>query len=189
MWVKRVVVILLMMGSAQTFAAAVDLRLSDKSAEFTYLFQNSTFYSGGADVGASFFYNTDDDLMLSVSWLVSGPGLEQVEGLSYGIGIKGYALSIDKPEQDGGAFALGGQLRYRLPGQLPIAIVAEGFISPKITSFSDIENIVELRTAAEFEINQGTKAYVGYRSLEADLNKDSNYELDASLHVGVRLSF
>ena len=189
MWARWVVAVLLMVGSVQTYAAGLDLRLSDESAEFTYLFQTTTLYSGGADVGASFFYNADEDMMVTASWLVSGRGLGRHEAISYGVGIKGYMLFVDKPEQDGGALALGGKFRYKLPLQISMAVVAEGFISPKITSVSDVDNVLELRAAAEFEINQGTMAYVGYRSLEVDLDKDKNYELDNSLHVGVRLSF
>lgn len=189
MWTRSVVALLLMVGSAQTLAAGLDLRLSNESAEITYLLKTSAFYSGGADVGAGVFFNEDDDWVPSISWVVSGQGLGQVKALSYGVGVKAYGLFVDKPEQDGGAIAIGGHLRYLLPVNMPIAVVAEGFTSPKITSFNDVDNILELRLSAEFEVNQAARAYIGYRSLEADLDKESNYELDNSLHVGVRLTF
>ncbi|MCF6282114.1 MAG: YfaZ family protein [Candidatus Polarisedimenticolaceae bacterium] len=178
-----------MVGSAQTFAAGLDLRLSDESAEFTYLFQSSSFYSGGADVGAGVFFNNDDDLMLSLSWVVSGQGLGESEALSYGVGVKGYGMNIDDLEQDGGAVAIGGQLRYLIPGQVSVAVIGEGFISPKITSGGDVDKVVEFRIAAEFEVNKDTSAYIGYRSLEVDLDEKSDYEMDKTLHVGIRLGF
>lgn len=189
MWARLGAVLCLMVGSVQSHAAGIDLRLSDESAELTYLFQSSSFYSGGADVGAGLFYNNDDDVMLSVSWVVSGPSLGANEAFSYGVGIKGYGLAIDELEQDGGAVAIGGQLRYLIPGPVSVAAVGEGFISPKITSFADIENMTEFRIGAEFEVNKETSAYIGYRILEVDLNKKNNYEVDKSLHIGIRLGF
>jgi hypothetical protein len=189
MWARLGVVLCLLVGSAQSHAAGLDFRLSDESAELTYLFQSSSFYSGGADVGAGIFFNDDDDVMLSGSWVISGQGLGANEAFSYGVGVKGYGLKIDDLEQDGGAIAIGGQLRYLFPGSVSVALVTEGFVSPKITSFADVDNVAEFRVAAEFEVNGQASAYIGYRSLELNLDKKDDYEMDKNLHVGIRLSF
>ncbi len=189
MWTRLGVILCLMVGSVQSHAAGLDLRLSNESAELTYLFNSSSFYSGGADVGAGLFINNDDDMMLSLSWVVSGQGLGANEAFSYGVGIKGYGLMVDELDQDGGALAIGGQLRYLIPGPVSVAMVAEGFISPKITSFADVEKMTEFRIAAEFEVNKETSAYIGYRILEVDLDEKNGYEVDENIHIGIRLAF
>ena len=189
MWVRAIAVVLMVMGSAQVWADGVDLRLSDESAEFSYLFRTPDFTYGGADVGVGIFFNEDDDLMASASWLMTGRGVDAAKALHYGIGVKAYLISVDEPSQDGGALAIGGQVRYVVPAQLQMAVLAEGFLAPKITSFSDVESVKDFRVAAEFEVTPSTKAYLGYRVVEVDLDEDGDYEMDSDVHVGVRLSF
>lgn len=173
----------------QVQAKGLDLRLADETAEFIYLTESSTFGYGGADTGLGFFYNDADDMMFSASVMVSGHGAGNNRPLQLGVGVKVIFADLDLPDMTAAALAVGGQIRYVIPSPTPIALLAEGFISPDITTFSDAEQTFEYRFALELEVTPSARAYVGYRKIEIDLTGLGDYEMDDDVHLGVRLAF
>ncbi len=174
----------------QAQAKGLDLRLSDKTAELIYLTESSTFGYGGADMGLGFFYNDADDVMFSASMMVTGHGAGNNRALKFGVGVKLLGAELDEPDLTAAALAVGGQIRYVFPSTTPFALLAEGFISPDITSFSDAEQMLEYRFALELEVTPSARAYLGYRKIEFDMtNGLKDYEMDDEVHLGVRLAF
>jgi len=184
---------LLVLPVSNVIAAGVDLRLGSKTAEFMFLSESATFGYGGADMGFGLFLNENDDVFVTGSILVSGSGDGDVRGLHFGVGGKVYAGILEFPSpvenQNGGAIAIGGQIRYVSPGRTPLAFVVEVFGAPAVTSASDFEGLVEVRVALELEVTPSARAYIGWRSLEVELNNTSEIEVDDKGHVGVRFSF
>ena len=173
----------------QVQAKGLDLRLADKTAELIYLTESSTFGYGGADMGLGFFYNDADDVMFSAVAMVSGHGSGNNRPLQFGVGVKLAFASLDVPDLESGALSVGGQLRYVIPATTPVAFLAEGFVSPDITTFGDAEQTLEYRIALELEVTPSARAYVGYRKIEIDLTGLGEYEMDDEVHLGVRLAF
>ena len=182
---------------SNAFASGLDLRLSSETAELVYLTESATFGYGGADMGFGAFINEDDTLIGTGSILVSGSGDGDVRGLHFGVGAKAYVGIIDLPSpidnQSGGSIAIGGQVRYVFPGRTPLAILAEGFYAPDVTSASDFKGLREVRLSLELEVTPSARAYIGYRSIEVELSngilKGNEIELDDKGHIGVRFSF
>lgn len=188
---KALLSIMLLVPIAETSATGIDFRLGSKTAEVVVLTQSSTFGYGGADIGYGFFFNENDDYMASGSMLVSGSSSGDVRALHFGVGAKAYLGSLDfVPERlEGGSLAIGGQIRYVFPASTPIAILAEVFLAPSVTSLSDFEGLNEYRAALELEITPSARAYLGYRQLKVELDNGAKYKLDNKAHVGVRFSF
>lgn len=181
------------LSTSSVFAGGIDFRLGSKTAEMIYLTESATFGYGGADMGFGVFINERDDLMGTASILVSGSGDGDVRGLHFGVGSKIYMGILDLPSpadnQEGGALSIGGQVRYVFPGKMPFAILVEGFGAPGVTSLSDFEGLREFRGAIELEVTPSARAFIGYRTLEVELNNGSKIELDDRAHIGVRFSF
>lgn len=195
---RKAIIILAILPFSNVFATGMDLRLGQETAEFVYLTESATFGYGGADMGFGAFINEDDTVIGSASILVSGSGDGDVRGLHFGVGAKVYTGIIEFPSpidnQSGGALTIGGQIRYVFPGKMPLAILVEAFGAPDVTSFSDFKGLREVRVALELEITPSARAYIGYRSLEVELDsslglKDNEIDLDDRGHVGVRFSF
>jgi hypothetical protein len=195
---KTIIIILAMLPVSNGFASGLDLRLGTEAAELVYLTESATFGYGGADMGFGLFLNEDDAFIGTGSILVSGSGDGDVRGLHFGVGAKIYAGIIDFPSpidnQTGGSVAIGGQVRYVFPGSTPLAILVEAFGAPDVTSASDFKGLTEIRLALELEVTPSARAYIGYRSLEVDLDsgvgvKDDEIDLDDKGHIGVRFSF
>jgi len=176
---------------APAYGAGADISLSDDTAYLRFLADSSSLGYGGADIGAGVFFNEADD------WLVSGNLLVSNNPASgnpwqFGVGAKTYYAEIDRfrDDDDVGALALGGLIRYHFPSATPTAIAVEGYTSPEITTFGEADRFHELNLRAEIEIVPSTRAYVGYRLMEADLdNRSGEYEFDDNIHVGIRLFF
>jgi len=181
----------LLVAASQVQARGVDIRLANEVAAVQYLTESSTFGYGGADVGVGFLFNDDNDTMFSAEAMVSGNGAGNNRALKFGVGAKLIGTYIKFLDDTMGALAIGGQVRYVIPASAPIAIMAEGFIAPKIVSFSGADQYSEFRIALELEVTPSARAYIGYRNVSVDITNGngSDYELDDSAHIGVKLSF
>ena len=192
---KKIAAILtIAMVATQANARGFDLRLADETAEVIYLTESSTFGYGGADVGLGFLFNEADDLMFSGAVMVSGHGAGNNRALKFGVGGKLVMAILDDRnntvrDEEFGALAIGGQIRYVVPSSTPVAFLAEGFIAPEIVSFSGAEQYTEYRFAIELEVTPSARAYIGYRNIEFELEGGAEIELDDDPHIGVRIEF
>ena len=179
--------------AGQAHARGLDLRLADETAEVLYLTESSTFGYGGADVGLGVLFNENDDYMFSGSAMVTGHSAGNNRSLQFGVGGKlALALLDDRGpgfDEEFGALAVGGQIRYVIPSSTPVAFLAEGFIAPKIVSFSGAEQYTEYRFAVELEVTPSARAYLGYRNITFDLEGGPEVELDDDPHIGIRIEF
>ena len=92
----------------------------------------------------------------------------------------------------GGAVAIGGQIRYVFPGSTPFAVLGEVFYAPEVTSISEWDRLLEYRLALELEVTPSARAYIGYRMLEVEFDTfgtSVDYEVDDSANIGVRFEF
>ena len=92
----------------------------------------------------------------------------------------------------GGAVAIGGQVRYVFPGNAPLAVLGEIFYAPEVTSISEFNRLLEYRVALELEVTPSARAYIGYRMMEVKFDTAGtsvNYEVDDSANIGVRFEF
>ena len=172
-------------ANANDFEAA----LSKETAQFTFRSDSSLIGWGGADLGLGFFYNDDSDFIAQAS-LVQMRQPSEDTPLTFGVGVKAYLGQLDDPDQDVVAFAVGGEVRYTIPGTMPMAVYARGFYAPDITSFSDTKEVVDLTIRFQLEILPETVGFVGIRRLEFDTDDKSSYTADDdNVHIGVRLTF
>lgn len=170
---------------ANDFEAAV----SSETAQFTFRSDSSLIGWGGAELGLGLFYNEADDFVGQMSLMQRRQASEN-NPLTLGVGTRLYLGDLDNINQSIAAVAIGGEIRYTIPGVMPMALYLTGHYAPKITSFSDTEEVQDINLGFQIEILPQTTAFVGYRSLKLDLKRASGYELDDDrIHVGVRFTF
>lgn len=186
---RAFVSILLLVAANQVKAAGFDFRIADQAAEVFYLYKSSTFGYGGSDVGWGVFFNEDDDIMISGSLLVSGNGAGGKRALQFGVGVKGFVADIASADLQGGGLGIGGLIRYVFASSTPVAILVEAYTVPAITAFGDADDFTEARFALELEVSPSARAYLGYRSMTLRTESNQDYDLDDSVHVGVRIGF
>jgi hypothetical protein len=170
---------------ANDFEAA----LSTETAQFTFRSDSSLIGWGGADLALGLFYNDDDSLIAQGSLMQMRPASEETP-LTFGVGVQAYAGSVDNNDDNVVAFAVGGEIRYTIPGTMPMAVYGRGFYAPKITSFADAEEVTDFTVGFQIEVMPQTIAFVGVRHLEFGIEDKNDYKADDNnIHVGVRLTF
>ena len=174
--------------SANTHANDFEATLSKETAQFTFRSDSSLIGWGGSDLALGMFFNEQDDYVAQAS-LMQMRQASQEAPLTFGVGVKAYLGQLDEPDEDMFALAIGGEVRYTIPGTMPMALYARGFYAPEITSFSGAEEVTDYQIGFQIEALPQTIAFVGVRSFEVEVD-GGDYELDDDrLHFGVRLTF
>ena len=178
-------IVLLSPAGASDFEAA----LSSETAQFTFRSDSSLIGWGGSDLGLGLFYNDESDFIMHASLTQMRQASEEAP-LTFGVGVKVYLGVLDDIDQDVFALGIGGEIRYTIPGTMPMAVYLRGNIAPEITSFLDSEGVLDYELGFQIEALPQTIAFVGIRHLEFDTDDDSDYEADDdNIHFGVRLTF
>lgn len=180
---------LLLATSLQATASDFEAALSSDTAQFTFRSDSSLIGWGGADLSVGLFYNENDDFMLSAG-LVQMMQPSEENPLTLGPGVKAYFFSLDGVDDESAALAIGGVIRYTIPGRMPMHIYADAHFAPDITSFSGAEGVEDYSIGFSIEAAPQTVFFAGMRHLEVDHKDDSSYELDDDrVHFGIRLTF
>lgn len=188
-WIFTAFTLTALTYSSQSLARGIDIKLADEMGEFTYLSESSTFGYGGADVGLGLLFTEEDDVQFNLDIMVTGNPAGNNKALQFGVGAKAVFTSFDILDEEVGAVAIGGQIRYVIPSSTPIAFLVTGHYAPGITSFSGAEQYTEFRAAIELEVTPSARAFVGYRNIEYEFEGGGEVELDDGAHVGVKFEF
>ena len=198
--------VLLIAPASTSWAGALDLSLSNQSANAVYVLsgdpfdRNRTrFGNGGMELGLGVFFNEDNDNLYHVSLTARGYQTGRASQYQVGAAIKlvgGEFTAVDdetneEQNQTVGAFALGFQagLLLRPRNFNPVDLTFEGFHAPSITSFGDAERYSELSVRLQLEIIPSARAFVGYRLIRVDTEDFNDNRLDRNAHFGISLSF
>ena len=166
-----------------------EVALSKETAQFTFRSDSSLIGWGGADLALGLFYNDESDVIVQASLIQMRQPSEETP-LTFGVGVKAYLGHLDDPDEDLAALGIGGEVRYTIPGTMPMAIYARGFYTPDITSFTDAKEIIDYTLGFQVEILPQTMGFVGIRHLQIDTDDDGDYDADDdNIHIGVRLTF
>jgi len=186
---KGVMLGVALLTTAAAQASSLDISLSSKTANFTFLSEASALGSGGADVGVGVFYDDSSNYMANANVLVLGHPASERLPVQLGVGAKAYVASLDATDEGVAAIGLGGIARYIVPAEIPVGLTMEAYYAPAITSFSDTEEVAQVEARVEVNIMPAARAYLGYRYLKTRLKLAGDVVLDNRFHLGVRLSF
>ena len=178
----------LLAASSAAMANGLEVQLGNKTAQLSFLTDSGLVGYSGAQLDFSGFANNKSDFLGSAGLMVQGIPAGQ-SPLTFGLGAKAYAATIDSPNKDVQAIAIGGLAKYTIPNRMPMAVVLKGYYAPDITTFSDGKSFTDLNVNYQIEVTPGATAFAGYRLLQTNLKNHGDYSLDDSVHVGIRLNF
>ena len=190
MFKRTLTALVLVTLSASAAAQKIDINLSQDSARFSYisLVGGSTY--GRTELNFGLLYNEDDNSALDIGLHVIDVAGSKTPGLEVGVGPRFYYVSLDKPDADGAAIALGGHLRYKLPSVPRLALHGSAYYAPSITSTMDADNLYEFGFRIAYELLPTADAYIGYRRLRAKFDEGiKSQTIDSGAFFGVRFAF
>ncbi|MFA6014902.1 MAG: YfaZ family outer membrane protein [Gallionellaceae bacterium] len=190
MLLRRVLSVSLLVLSPAVYADALDVNLRDDAAQFKFFTSAGIFIQGNSEFNVGFLY-TDSKSNLANATLLVKAAEEAVPGLSIGIGVEGVygTLNNDTMKKDGAAIAIGTEIGYTLPTMNQVAIIGDLFLSPKITSFANIDRFTQAGLRVEYSLSPQTSAYLGYRQIDFGIKNANTQTLDSGVMLGVKLSF
>lgn len=191
---RVVVAVALLTGATITPAQTLDLNLSNDSALFRYIVQDSDSSGfGNKQVDLGLVYTTDDVLVgMFGAQLVAEAG-SRSPGLDAGLGLKlfGARADLDELNDDISLFALtlGGQLHFVPPPWPRVGVSLQGFFSPDVVTFGDADKFAYLSAALEYRVLPQAMVYLGYRKMRAGLEDGDDATLESGGHLGFQLRF
>jgi hypothetical protein len=165
-----------------------EVALSRDTAQFTFRSDSSMIGWGGADLALGLFYNEASDFLFDASLLQMRQASEQ-NPLTFGVGVAAYLGKLDDINSDVFAFGIGGEVRYTIPGTMPMAVYFRGYYAPEITSFADADSLLDYQFGFQIEALPQTTAFIGIRHLEIDTRGVDYLLSDDEVFLGVRLTF
>ena len=192
MKLRATVAALLCVFAFEANAREIDLSLSNDTALIRYATPISYSGAGKTDVDFGLMYTESDDVMILGGIEMMGEAGSHAPGLHFGVGIKGYGVSLDSGD-DIGSITLGAKGWYVPPQINRLGLVAQLYFGPDITTFGDAEKFWDFSGRVEYEVLPEAAVYVGYRNVRARLEKNvsgnKDVDLDKGWHIGVRMSF
>jgi len=194
---RRVVAILLAgtLASATAQAEVFDASVAEDTVRLgvtgplSRLFAvNKGEYDFGGVFGDIEDYDSENFLSLHAGATLTGDaGGTQEAKFSGGLGARLQFVSADN--DDGGALALGGNLRVKLLKADRLRFNAGLWYGPDPASFGDIDEFLEYSASIGYEVLRDAELYVGYRKIEVGADDGPDVDLEDSAHIGIRLDF
>lgn len=174
----------------QAHAFGLDLSFSDETANLEFLSPISSLIENGGQATLGVFYNDLNDVVIHGKLIAVGTQTNTRLPYKLSFGAKIYGGQIKEANADVGAIAIGGAFDISLTeGYNPIDLAVEGYFTPGITTFGDTESILEIGARFTIEVVPQAKAYIGYRLMEVEDQRNFTWELDDNIHFGIRLEF
>lgn len=132
----------------------------------------------------------DSEHFLSVhagATLTGDAGQTDGAKLTGGVGARLQYVGAD--HEDGGALALGGNLRLKLLKADRLRFNANLWYGPDPASFGDIDDFLEYGVSIGYELLRDAEVYVGYRKIEVGVDGGGDVDLEDGAHIGIRLQF
>ena len=136
------------------------------------------------------FLNADTTKLLGAGILATNK-LEGVEGIEMSFGAKFIWAKV--VAENFTSLPLMAQVRYTFPPLMfsipPIALEARGLYAPGSLSFGDSEDYSEVRFAADIEMIDNVKVYVGYRNIHTSYKGMSSDLFDTGFYGGLKITY
>ncbi len=181
-------VVAVSLTSVHVYAAELDFALSKETAALEVYLDTNMINSQNAKAILGGVYTENGD-WVGYAGLASD-GLAAIDqAYSFGVGVRLYYGSIDTPDVGVGALALGATGRVKFSAGIPLALAGDFHYAPKITTFSDGDEVLDTRIRLETDISPNAVAFIGYRTLTLGLKSRPDYEVDDRIQLGVRFQF
>ena len=192
MKVRSFLVLGLLSISSWAMADALDINLNDKAAQLTYQKAAGMNFQGNAAWHVGALYNDVKNNFFDAGLLVKGEE-DSIPGLTLGLGTKAVLANISAPaavnKSVASALAIGVEVGYAVPTARKFSVTADVYGSLKIVTFNDADRFLQSSVRAEYELVPQTFAYVGYRSIHANLTNGGDVVIDDGAVIGIKMGF
>lgn len=145
-------------------------------------------YDVGGVYGDIEDFDSENFLSLHAGATLTGDA-GQTDGAKFTGGVGARLQYVSADDEDGGALALGGNLRLKLLQADRLRFNANLWWGPDPASFGDIDEFLEYGVSIGYELLRDAEVYVGYRKIEVGVDGGGDVDLEDGAHIGIRLQF
>lgn len=179
-------------ASSAALADALDINLSNNTAQFQFGTGSPTGTQGKTDLHAGVLYNNNNSLLVNAGILVVNQQ-ESAPGLSIGAGVEAVVATVkDNPptRSNASAIALDLMARYSPPNVGKLGFAGEFHYAPRIITYGDANRYSQFGARVEYEISPQMLVYVGYRKTTFGIKNGARDDVvDNGAHLGIKLGF
>jgi hypothetical protein len=169
-----------------THPSLLELALSNDTLQIRYVGAGNAVGANDAQLTGAFFLSEDRDIVLS-GGLLFPTGLD-LGRFQVAVGPQVYAALLDEENSDVLSITVGGEVRFRLFGQLWLS--GQAFYGPDILTFGTADNLTDLSARVEFQAAERINAFAGMRWFEFDLASGQGEQtLMEEVFVGIGYRF
>lgn len=183
---------LLALACAPVQAAELDLTLGNSSVRGEYVTAVGAKRADNVatlDTGLLYSEYKDIDRILGhVGLMIFGDTGAKKANVKAGVGVRLVALDADGGIE-GAAISLGGTVTGRMPEFNRLGGRAWAFYAPTVSSFSDLDGYLEYGLSVDYQLIRQAYVVLGYRKMEADLDRGGNADIESSAFFGLRMVF
>jgi len=187
MLIKRLYPVLLVLFfsvGSQVKADLLDVNLSNDAVMMHYLIDmGQGFFAGG-----SVLHEENAGQIVSLDVLARDDLRSGEHAFTAGVGGKLFGVFTEGSGGDGGSLTLGGFVNYQIPTFKALALRADLYYGPSVTSFNDVDGLVYYSVAVELEVIERAKLHAGYRKIEAKY-EGFDIDMDEGGNVRMKLKF
>lgn len=132
-------------------------------------------------------FKSEDFQSVHVGALLTGDAGATGASVVAGLGARLQYVNADS--ENGGALAIGGQVRLKLLQANRLRFNAAVWHGPDASSFGDFDQFTEASASIGYELLRDAELYVGYRMIEVGIDGGGDADLEDSAHIGIRLDF
>ena len=193
MMFRRIFTVFLLIASPSVFADALDIKLNNNTAAFSFSTPAGALVQGNSDFHVGVLYNDSMNSLGDFGMLVKGDEGD-VPGLTLAVGAKGLVGMIRDyipgTTENVAALVIGGELGFGFPAAKQLSMAIDYFAGPKIMAFGDANRANQLGIHADFEVSPGTKVYIEYSETNFGItNTGQTAKLNGGTYLGVKLTF
>ena len=188
---KSILIFTMLFISSWANADLFDIQLSDDSARFSYAAEIFGGQFGPTDLDMGVYFDQDKDNLLHLGLLVRNDTLDNP--LIIGIGTRFYYADVGKhPGQtptEGAVITIGGEVLYIPDAFNGFGLGLYGFIAPSVTTFIDADGFSEFGAIISYSVSEQARFYIGYRSIELNVENAEDIDIDSGFIYGFNLRF
>lgn len=177
---KWLVALGLSISSAPLTANEISVGLSDSTAQAQYV----SYYNSKVMYDVTLTHHEDDGNLVEAGFY----GRSRVKDVDINLGGRLFWVELDDTSgRDGQGFSIGGKASWRASDM--VRLEGYGFYAPSVTSYKDIDHFRHFGIQLRITALENTHIILGYRDIEADVQRFSDQVLHEGGYAGFSILF
>jgi len=171
---------------AQAAAEEINLSFNGDAVRAGYI---HALQARNLQIDAGWLHHQDAGDVIHVGLNLASIASEGTDPVQAGLGGELTYFDGDLANQSGYTAAIGGFVRYTVPGYNRIVVGGRAYFGPGILSGGDADQFQDLSVRVSYNVMRDADIFIGARYVKGEYDNAPDARFDTGLHVGINLRF